>query len=87
MQLKGLNYHTIVTDGDKRYKKILEELGLKQQRCNFNSMQNLMAKVNPVHNRLERRIVRQDRTSFSVICSVRKEFSIPAVMGFPPLKL
>lgn len=84
---KGLNYHTIVTDGDKRYKKILEELGLKQQRCIFHSMQNLMAKVNPVHNRLERRIVRQDRTSFSVICSVRKEFSIPAVMGFPPLKL
>lgn len=23
--IKGLDYHTIVTDGDKRYKKILDE--------------------------------------------------------------
>ena len=53
---KDLNYHTIVTDGDRRYKKILKELGLNQQRCIFHSMQNLMAKINPVHNRLKRRI-------------------------------
>ena len=52
----GLNYHTIVTDGDKRYKKILDELGLNQQRCIFHSMQNLMSKINPIHNRLKRRI-------------------------------
>ena len=37
-------------------KKILDELGLNQQRCIFHSMQNLMAKVNPIHNRLKRRI-------------------------------
>ena len=54
--IQGLNYHTIVTDGDNRYKKILNELGLNQQRCIFHSMQNLMAKINPVHNRLKRRI-------------------------------
>lgn len=54
--VEGLNYHTIVTDGDKRYKKILDELGLNQQRCIFHSMQNLMSKINPVHNRLKRRI-------------------------------
>ena len=54
--IQGLNYHTIVTDGDKRYKRILDELGLNQQRCNFHSMQNLMGKINPVHNRLNRRI-------------------------------
>ena len=54
--IKGLDYHTIVTDGDRRYKKILEELGLNQQRCIFHSMQNLMVKINPVHNRLKRRI-------------------------------
>lgn len=53
---EGLNYHTIVTDGDRRYKKILDELGLNQQRCIFHSMQNLMSKINPVHNRLKRRI-------------------------------
>ena len=29
--LKDLGYHTVVTDGDKRYKKILDELGLNQQ--------------------------------------------------------
>ena len=54
--LSGLNYHTVVTDGDKRYKKILKELGLNQQRCIFHSMQNLMSKLNPVHNRLKRKI-------------------------------
>ena len=53
---KGLYYHTIVTDGDKRYKKILDELGLNQQRCIFHSMQNLMVKLNPVHNKLKRKI-------------------------------
>ena len=52
----NLNYHTVVTDGDKRYKKILDELGLNQQRCIFHSMQNLMSRVNPVHNKLKRRI-------------------------------
>ena len=54
--LEGLGYHTVVTDGDKRYKKILDELGLNQQRCIFHSMQNLMSRVNPVHNRLKRKI-------------------------------
>ena len=54
--LDGLGYHTVVTDGDKRYKKILDELGLNQQRCIFHSMQNLMSRVNPVHNRLKRKI-------------------------------
>lgn len=54
--LDGLGYHTVVTDGDKRYKKILEELGLNQQRCIFHSMQNLMSRVNPIHNRLKRKI-------------------------------
>ena len=54
--IKGLYYHTIVTDGDKRYKKILDELGLNQQRCIFHSMQNLMVKLNPVHNKLKRKI-------------------------------
>ena len=53
---EGLNYHTIVTDGDKRYKKILDELGLNQQRCIFHSMQNLMSKINPSHNSLKRKI-------------------------------
>ena len=54
--IEGLDYHTIVTDGDNRYKKILDELNLNQQRCIFHSMQNLMAKLNPVHNRLKRKI-------------------------------
>lgn len=54
--LEGLGYHTVVTDGDKRYKKILKELGLNQQRCIFHSMHNLMSRVNPVHNRLKRKI-------------------------------
>ena len=54
--IEGLDYHTIVTDGDNRYKKILDELGLNQQRCIFHSMQNLMSKLNPVHNRLKRKI-------------------------------
>ena len=54
--LGDYDYHTVVTDGDKRYKKILTELGLNQQRCIFHSMQNLMSRVNPVHNRLKRKI-------------------------------
>ena len=54
--VEGLGYHTIVTDGDKIYKKILDELGLNQQRCVFHSMQNLMSRVNPVHSRLRRKI-------------------------------
>lgn len=54
--IEDYDYHTIVTDGDNRYKKILDELNLNQQRCIFHSMQNLMSKLNPVHNRLKRKI-------------------------------
>lgn len=53
---KDYDYHTVVTDGDKRYKRILGELGLNQQRCIFHSMQNLMSRVNPVHRKLRKRI-------------------------------
>ena len=54
--VEGLGYHTIVTDGNKRYKNILYELRLNQQRCIFHSMQNLMSRENPVHSLLKRKI-------------------------------
>ena len=54
--LLGLDAHTLVTDGFKSYPEIIKELKLKQQRCTFHVMKNLMDDLNPIHSRLKRKI-------------------------------
>ena len=54
--LEGLNVQYIITDGDNRYPKIIEELGYTQQRCTFHLMKNLMDALSPRHLRLRRKI-------------------------------
>ena len=54
--LLGLDAHTLVTDGFKSYPEIIKELELKQQRCTFHVMKNLMDDLNLIHSRLKRKI-------------------------------
>ena len=54
--LLGLDAHTLVTDGFKSYPEIIKELELKQQRCTFHVMKNLIDDLNPIHSRLKRKI-------------------------------
>ena len=60
--LKGLQVQYIITDGDNRYPKIIEELGYTQQRCTFHLMKNLMDALSPRHLRLRRKIKTIDET-------------------------
>ena len=56
VSLDGLEVNTIVTDGYRAYPEIIDSLGIKQQRCTFHVMKNLMDDINPIHLRLKRKI-------------------------------
>ena len=52
---------TIVTDGYRAYQEIIDNLGIKQHRCSFHAMKNLMDDISPIHNKLRNDIKNLER--------------------------
>jgi hypothetical protein len=53
--LKGLPLKGMVTDGDKSYMSIIDDLGIPHKSCTFHIMQNLMKSAGKQLKKLERR--------------------------------
>jgi hypothetical protein len=54
--LKDKNVHGIVSDGDKSYATIIDEMQVPHQLCNFHIMHNLMSELIKPLNKLKRKI-------------------------------
>lgn len=54
--LDGLDVEYIITDGDRMYPGIINELRYTQQRCTFHIMKNLMDSLSKRHHSLRRKI-------------------------------
>lgn len=54
--MKDKKVKGIVSDGDKAYSTIIDEIGFIHQLCNFHIMQNLMSELIKPMNKLKRKI-------------------------------
>jgi len=67
--LKGITVKGIVSDGDKAFGTIIDEIGVPHQRCVFHIMQNLMNELIKPINKLKRKI----KTTGEVIEKIKEK--------------